>query len=222
MFKNEAQEGSLIMQRALYNLLSVVPTAGLTGSTTKAACRSLAYNAEKLLYLDQAGPPLSNCFELARREGVTQPQLEWLRKQVELEAPVTTGATMVQNSIMWMCLVTEGRVIANMSFTSRSDVDALKITINGIFADAEETAADEMDQMSYRGLVELHANIIAFLVKSARPLPMMLQFAFYSSMPTLVMANRLYYDASRADELRDENKVVHPAFMLPTGRALSA
>jgi hypothetical protein len=36
------------------------------------------------------------------------------------------------------------------------------------------------------------------------------------------MSNRLYYDASRADELRAENKVVHPLFMLPTGQALSS
>jgi prophage DNA circulation protein len=50
----------------------------------------------------------------------------------------------------------------------------------------------------------------------------MVQFAFGGSMPTLVMAQRLYADASRADELRDENKVVHPAFMLPTGMALSS
>jgi prophage DNA circulation protein len=79
-----------------------------------------------------------------------------------------------------------------------------------------------MDQMSYRGLVELHAGIIAFLVQTARPLPAMLQFSFAQSMPTLTMSNRLYYDASRADELRAENKVVHPLFMLSTGQALSS
>jgi len=32
---------------------------------------------------------------------------------------------------------------------------------------------------------------------------------------------RLYSDAGRADELRAENDVVHPAFMRPTGYALS-
>jgi prophage DNA circulation protein len=36
-----------------------------------------------------------------------------------------------------------------------------------------------------------------------------------------VMAYKLYDDASRCDELRQENKVVHPAFCPPTGRALS-
>jgi prophage DNA circulation protein len=36
-----------------------------------------------------------------------------------------------------------------------------------------------------------------------------------------VLAYRLYADASRADEIRAENKVVHPAFCPPTGIALS-
>jgi prophage DNA circulation protein len=165
---------------------------------------------------------LSNCFELARANGVNQPQLEWVRAQTELESPVTAGATMIKNSIMRLCLVTEGRVIADMTFTSRQDVENLMAIMNGIFADGEEVAADEMDQMSYRGLVELHAGIIAFLVQMARPLPLMLQFVFASPMPTLVMSNRLYYDASRADQLRDENKIVHPAFCPPQGQALSS
>jgi prophage DNA circulation protein len=222
VFKDDANEATPILQRALRNLLGAVPTSGLSGSDLRTACGLLSANAEQLLYFDQAGPPLSNCFELARQNGATQSQIEWVRQQTELEAPVTVGATMVANSIMRLCLVTEGRIIADMTFTSRQDVDAIKLEVNNIFADAEEVAADEMDQMSYRGLVELHAGIIAFMVETARPLPVMLQFSFAQSMPTLTMSNRLYYDASRADELRAENKVVHPLFMLPTGQALSS
>jgi prophage DNA circulation protein len=37
----------------------------------------------------------------------------------------------------------------------------------------------------------------------------------------LVAAYKLYADASRADDLREQNQVVHPAFMPPTGYALS-
>jgi prophage DNA circulation protein len=218
MFKDETKEATPIVQRALLNLLSVTHA----GSDLRTAVGLLYANAAQLIYLDQIGPPLSNCFELARANNITQPQLDWVRQQTELEAPVTIGATMIKESIMRLCLVTEGLVIADMIFVSRSDVEALQKVMNGIFDDAEETAADEMDQMTYRDLVELHAGIIAFLVETARPLPNMLSFVFATPMPTLTMANRLYYDASRADEMRDENKVVHPLFMRPTGRALSS
>jgi len=221
MYKNEATEATPILQRALRNLLNAIPSTWLTASDLRTACSLLSVNAEKLLYFDQAGPQLSDCFEKARKIGATLPQIEWVRRQTVMESPVTVGAMMVKNSIMRLCLVTEGRIIADMIFTSRRDVDALMASVNQIFADAEEIAADEMDQMSYRGIVELHANVIFYLVQTARPLPVMLKYSFFSVMSSLMMSNRLYYDASRADELRAENKVVHPLFMPLQGQALS-
>jgi prophage DNA circulation protein len=50
----------------------------------------------------------------------------------------------------------------------------------------------------------------------------MLNYRFNQPLPTLVMAYRLYADASRGDELRYENAIVHPAFPPMMGRALSA
>jgi prophage DNA circulation protein len=50
----------------------------------------------------------------------------------------------------------------------------------------------------------------------------MLQWRFSKVMSTLMLAQRLYYDASRADELRNENHIIHPAFSKLAGRALSA
>jgi prophage DNA circulation protein len=219
--KDDTKEATPIVKRALLNLLAVTVTRGSTGSDLRTAIGLLYAQAEQLIYHDELGPRLSDCFELARAANITQPQLDWVRQQTALEGTVTLGATMIKQSIMRLCLVTEGLVIADMTFISRADVEQLRGQLNLIFGDAEETAADEMDQMTYRGLVELHAAIVAFLVETARPLPSMLDFAFFNPMPTLTMANRLYYDASRADELRYENQVVHPAFMRPTGRALS-
>jgi prophage DNA circulation protein len=57
---------------------------------------------------------------------------------------------------------------------------------------------------------------------TARPLPRLLPYQFARVMPTLVLAQRLYADASRADEIRAENHVVHPLFCPLTGFALSA
>lgn len=221
MLKDDTKEATPIVKRALLNILAVNVARGSAGSDLRTAVGLLYAQAEQLIYYDELGPRLSDCFELARAANITQPQLDWVRQQTALEATVTLGATMIKQSIMRLCLVTEGLVIAAMTFVSRGDVELLMGQLNFIFGDAEEMAADEMDQMTYRGLVELHAAIVAFLVETARPLPSMLDFAFFNPMPTLVTANRLYYDASRADELRYENQVVHPAFMRPSGRALS-
>jgi prophage DNA circulation protein len=93
--------------------------------------------------------------------------------------------------------------------------------VNTAFDAAEEQAADEMAQESYRALIELRSSMVYFLTETARPLPRMLAWEFSQVMSTLILAQRLYYDANRADELRDENHIVHPAFCPRVGRALS-
>jgi len=222
MFKKDAKEAAPIMQRSLKALVAAVPSRGHQGADLRTACGVLRVKAETLIQADAAGPPLAECFDLARKAGITQAQLATVRTETASEKPVTLGAMMIKDSIIGICLATEARVIADMTFTSREDIDALKAQMNAIFAPVEEMLADEMDQMTFQAMVALHAAIIFFLIDTGRPLPRMLKFAFSRSMPTLVTAHRLYADAGRADQLRDENKVVHPAFMRPTGRALSA
>lgn len=217
-----ALEATPIMQRALRALLTAAPTRGRPGSDLRTACGSLTLNAEVLIASDKAGPPLANCFNLALKTGATQKQLSYVRSTMMEEAPKSVGAILITNAIIQMCLASEGQVIAGMTFVTRSDVDQLKQLMNEAFGAAEETAADAMDAMTYQALVKLHAAITAYLVETARPLPRLIRFQFAAPMPTLQVAQRLYYDASRADELRAENHVVHPAFAPSSGRALSA
>ena len=219
MQKTDANEATPIMQRSIRLLLSVVknPVAEF-----RAACGQMIANAQALIISDQAGPPLQQCFDLAWQNGVTQAQLAAVRNQTLGEKPISVGATMIRDSVIHMCVATEGRVIADMVFVSRQDVDILRDSLNTAFATIEENIADSMDAMTFRALVELHAAITNHLVKTARPLPRIVAFAFAQSMSTLVTAMRLYADAGRADELRAENKTVHPAFMLPTGIGLSS
>jgi prophage DNA circulation protein len=222
MQKRDTLDAAPILQRGIKALLAAVPNSGSIGASFRTACGALIANAQILVGADLAGPPLQNCFDLAWQCGATQAQLASVRDQTMTETPITVGGAMIQGSIIEMCLASEGRIIADMSFASREDVDALKDEMNLIFAAVEEALADAMDQMSYRAVVELHAAVIQHLIATARPLPRLVQFAFNQPMPTLLTAMRLYSDASRADELRAENKVVHPAFELPTGVALSA
>lgn len=221
MDKKDAVEAADIMRRSLTALVSVVPAQGRVGSDLRIACGRLSVNAETLLQTSAAGPPLSNCFDLARKNGATQAQLAVVRVQTLAETPVLLGAMLTKNSIVRLCLANEGSIIAFMDFTSRADVEALQAHMNLVFAGVEETAADDMDQATFQAIVALHAAINGFLTSEARPLPRMLRFAFASSMASIVMGQRLYADAARADELRAENKIIHPAFMQPTGRALS-
>jgi hypothetical protein len=226
MNKHEANEATPIMQRAIETLLRVLPATSdpelmLTRASFRHACGILLANAQRWIQNDEAGPPLDKCFDLAVQSGMQLPGMRAVRNQVYAETTVSIGATLIRNSIIEMTLSHAARILAVTDFVSRDDVDYIKKLIQTSFAPLEEQAADSMDQQTYRALVELHAAVIFFLTETARPLPRMLAWQFMQVMPTLLLAQRLYYDAGRADELREENHIVHPAFSPRVGRALS-
>jgi prophage DNA circulation protein len=222
MLKADALEAKPIVQQAMDGLLLGISEYGRTGSDARAAIGSLLAHVDTLLQSDMIGEPLADCFDLARDAGVTLSGVTDVYRAVTTATPVTLGAKLIKDSLLSLCAANGARLIADMTFTSREDVEAITLQINNVFTTIEETAADAMDSASYIAGLRLHAVTTFFLVETARPLPRMLAFRFAAPLATLVAAHRLYDDASRCDELRAENKVVHPAFMLPSGFALSA
>ena len=222
MDKADTAEAAPLCDRILAGLVKVVPPSGRPGSDARTAIGDVRAHLEELLRNDQLGPPLDNCFELVRLSGALWVNMADLRRQIELQNAVSVGAIMVKQAAVNFCLATEGRMIVDMTFVSRDQVQDVQTSIGECFNDAEESAADEMDTDTYQALIHLHAAIIQHLVATALPLPRILQFQFAAPLPSLVMAYKLYADAGRADEIRDGNTVWHPAFCLPNGIALSA
>ena len=218
----DATEANEIVQRLLANLSVCIPQAGLPGSSARTAIGDLVANAYVLLRQDAIGPPLQECFYLVQQAGCTLAQMAWILSQLELETPQTLGGTLITNSCIQLALSFSCDIITGMTFVSRQDVEALLLQIQPPFNAAEEIAADDMDQAVYMGLISLRAALVNYLVTTARPLPRMVNYQFANVLPTLVIAYRLYADASRADEIRAENKIVHPAFCPTFGRALSS
>jgi prophage DNA circulation protein len=219
----DIKEAAPIIVRTMEALLKTTrQKPGRAGSELRHAVGDLVANVLELLRDDKAGEPMAECFETAREAGATLPSLESVRRVTVAEAPITLGALLTKHCLIQFCLVEQSRVIADMAFKSRQDANAVRDHVNIAFADAEGVAADAMDAMTYRALIELHAAVMFHLVETARPLPRLVRFQFAAPLPTLVIGYRLYDDASRADEVRAENKVVHPAFTRPYGLALSA
>lgn len=223
MYRNEIAESAPIVIAVLDALLQWAPARGREGADLRAKAGILRINVEHYLQANSLGEPMAELFDLAMEGGITLPLIDNVRRAIELEYdPSTAGAIVVKGNLINLILVTEGRIVASMDFRSRQDVEALKETVNDAFNSAAEAVADRMDAMTYRAIVALHAAITFYLIESARPRPRMLNYQFNQPMTTLTAAYRLYADASRGDELRYENKCVHPAFLLQTGRALAA
>jgi hypothetical protein len=222
MEKPDAVEAAPIVVRALKQLAGTISAKGREGSDARTAIGDAIAFAYPLLRDDQLGEPLKQCFELARLAGATLYEMEAIRRSVSRETPKTVGGFVTADVLMILCLAEESIIVANMVFASRQEVDYVKQNMVEPFAEAEEIAADTMDQAGYQILITLHASVTNHLVVTARPLPRLLNFQFFEPLPSLVIAYKLYDDASRADEVRAENRIVHPAFCPVQGQALSA
>jgi prophage DNA circulation protein len=222
MLKADAVEAAPIVETALNALLSWAPTRGRPGSDLRTAVGSILAHLPELLQYDLIDIPMASCFDLAYTTGVDIYQMESIRRTIAAQTATLVGSIMTKDMLIELAFAIEGYVISDMTFVSRDDVDQIKLAINTAFENMEEEIADEMDAMTWRAILKLHAAISLHLVETARPLPRMLDYHFNLILPSVVLAHRLYADAGRADELRAENKIVHPAFCPLDGRALSA
>jgi len=119
-----------------------------------------------------------------------------------------------------MALAAQCRLIAEMGFVSRDDVVAMQKRMKFSFDAAKEMAADVMDNEVYAAIVNLAAKLARHLADTALPLPQVVQYQL-TPMPSLAWSYRIYSDASRAEEIAQDNKIIHPLFMPASVRALS-
>jgi prophage DNA circulation protein len=222
----DANEALPIVQSILDDLLWLVPVQGLAGSAARTTIGDTKTNAYAYLRADLILPPLDLCFQQVRESIALDldkalPQFEQVRRNAQAKTAETVGGIMIRDNAIVLCLAAEAQIIAAMTFISREQVVRIRKASYPAFCYSEEAAADSMDQMGYQAIVSLHAAVTNHLVTTAFPLPRVLSYRFAHPFPSLVMAQKLYQDPSRADEMRDGNSVVHPAFMPVLGSALS-
>jgi prophage DNA circulation protein len=110
-------------------------------------------------------------------------------------------------------LVEQTRMITRMTFVSQIDVDAVMDKMTAVFDTVKLAMSNMITGNNYQFLVELSAALIQHLAATERQLPHMISTQMPASLPALTVANFLYGDGSRSDELIAENGTVHPAFM---------
>lgn len=162
------------------------------------------------------------CFTTARQAPVKLESLTVVRQALFAEHPVGgVSMTIVQGAIT-LCLSAEGRMITDIKFVSRDDVENMITKMGAAFDTARDLAADAIDSSNYQALTALAGSVISHLADVARPLPRMITFKMSKTMPALVVAQRFYYDPSRWEEIISENRTIHPAFVQREIRGLSA
>jgi prophage DNA circulation protein len=213
-----------ILNLSLKLLLGSVPginTAGETGSAFYFACTDLMASGETEIRAGALADDFSACFAAATAAGATLAGMELVRAGLAALTPAGAPGIALMQAAIRFALMQQGAILSATMFTSSNDALAAIAQVNAGFEPAEEYAADNSDQANYQALLDLHAAVIRDLTLRGLALPSLVTYAVPRSLPSLVLAQRLYQDPRQADQLVAQNKVPHPAFMPAQGVCLS-
>jgi prophage DNA circulation protein len=108
-----------------------------------------------------------------------------------------------------------------MIFASRDDASAAQAVMMAAFEQAEDAIPDALDQACYIAMIGLHRSVARQFYETELLLPRVISYSYQVTWPALKMSQRVYGDATHSDELWQENRVVHPAFMPREGKMLA-
>ena len=106
------------------------------------------------------------------------------------------------------------RHLANITtdqvYISTNQVDQRRTDILALFAQQIENAANNFDQCQRATLVELRSSVVADLDSKLGALPDEVIFTPPDTMPAAVIANQLYADGLRGNEIAEANGNINP------------
>lgn len=105
--------------------------------------------------------------------------------------------------------------------TSFDDAVAMLDQVTGAIDAEVEIAGDQGDDATYQSLRALRGSVVQDLVSRGASLAPMVEFKFGAVMPALALAQRLYQDSTRSDQLVAAANPQHPAFMPVNFKALA-
>jgi hypothetical protein len=218
----EKQQLAAIIDSICTYMLQMVSAKGEQAANFRQQVNLVRVHGLSYLNDNVFGTNLYNCFVTGRTLPITADMVMRVRQQITALTPTSPLATMVYDSAIQYCLTTECILITQMTFTSRNDTQTMMKRMTDAFNIARDNAAERMDSATYQNLTYLAGSIVNYLNSTGLTLPRAVQFNYQVSWPSLTMANLIYHDASRAEEIAQENKVVHPLFCPRSITALSA
>lgn len=123
------------------------------------------------------------------------------------------GAAMTAAAVRRASLEALAASVAAYQPQSSTDAQDVLDAILPLFDSEIEYAADAGDDATYRAMKSLRTAVVNDLQTRGSQLPELIEITLPSSMPSAYLANWLYQDATRSDELVRRNNPIHPLFM---------
>jgi prophage DNA circulation protein len=211
-----------ILMRLLDNLSAATASSGEQGAELRRKIGVMRVDFMKMINAGTFANELLTIFSLAIEANIALHGLVSVRNGLFAEAPQEQIAKALVTSSIIFCLSTETRIIVAVEFTSRDDVEVMMERMKTAFETARELAVEDKESGAYETLTYMSGSLTNHLATTARPLPRMMKFTVGMPLPALTLSNRIYYDATRWEEIVQENKTIHPAFCQREIRGLSA
>ncbi|TWB19519.1 hypothetical protein FBZ99_101292 [Rhizobium sp. ERR 1071] len=221
MTRTELNEAVSILQATAANLSSLASGTTEEGAALDRACTTLSMDAKSLLQAGSIGSTALACFTAATAAGVTADQFYGIRSTISALTPSYAAGITMRQMLLRMCIAEESRAVSNAVLTSRSEAEAILARMVDDLEAIEDYAADNLESAVYQAFLALHGAVAYDLSQRASQLPKLATYTFGKRRTALTLANVLYGDAARADEIINENSPVHPAFMPASIRALT-
>lgn len=126
---------------------------------------------------------------------------------------VATNRAATGSLVRRAAVIERARLATTVTPASQREATKLRDDLAGQL-DAEATsAADSGDYDSYRSLMDLRVEVVNDLSERGALLSPVAERKFGRPLPSLVVAQRLYRDANRADEVAMRNRAIHPGFL---------
>lgn len=122
--------------------------------------------------------------------------------------------------IIVLCTGAMASSAAEANPTSRDEAEQLTQRVTRQIDSALVAVGNRADDDMYSALLSVRSAFLSTMITRSSGLSDLMQVTMPQPIPALTLANRLYQDASRADELVQEARVPHPAFMPLTLKVL--
>ncbi len=125
-------------------------------------------------------------------------------------------AATVNILIVVLCTGAMAAAAVDANPTSRDEAEQLIQQVSEQLDKALLLAGDRGDDELYSSLLSIRSSFLETMQQRSAALSDLVQINIGRPMPALALANRIYQDAARANELIQEANVPHPAFMPST------
>jgi len=223
-YLTQVEQATNILIGTLDHLQAAIPNVvNAQTNTARALIYNMRANADAELRGTTLGTDLQAVYDAADAAGASYTGLDATRAYLVAQAGGTPNAmtALVIGCALNMTLAAECNAIVRMTFTNRDDVAAMLAHVSDMFEQAKQVAALSDDPAIYESVIALGGATASYLARVQLQLPRFIAFDAKAAFPSLYLAQRIYADPTRWQEIEAENGVVNPAFCPAQLRVLS-